>query len=301
VWTMNQNGGAYRADLQVELVGCLAPEKMLKRCCAGRRVRQMLEVIDKGSATESHPVPLLFVHGGCLSAWCWDDHFLDFFADNGYRAIAPSLRGHSGSPVSKPLNKCTIADYVDDVRSVAATLPATPVLVGHSMGGFIVQKYLESGTAPAAVLVSSAPPRSWFRTSLWSARKHPWLAVKVGLTRSFLSVYPTPAHMREVLFCAHTPEPIVERCFARLQEESLRALGWDMYLLVLVRPRRVTTPMLVLEGVDIGWGPRPARENARAYHTEAVFFPDMGHNMMLEPGWQAVAERIVGWLTARGL
>jgi hypothetical protein len=44
----------------------------------------MLEVIDKGSASKSHPVPLLFVHGAGLSAWCWDDRVLDFFADNGY-------------------------------------------------------------------------------------------------------------------------------------------------------------------------------------------------------------------------
>jgi hypothetical protein len=29
----------------------------------------MLEVIDKGSATDSHPVPLLFVHGACIAAW----------------------------------------------------------------------------------------------------------------------------------------------------------------------------------------------------------------------------------------
>jgi hypothetical protein len=43
----------------------------------------MLEVIDKGSASESHPVPLLFVHGATLAAWCWDEHLLDFFADNG--------------------------------------------------------------------------------------------------------------------------------------------------------------------------------------------------------------------------
>jgi len=65
--------------------------------------------------------------------------------------------------------------------------------------------------------------------------------------------------------------------------------------------RDVTTPMLVLEGADISWGRRPARENARAYHTEAEFLPRMGHNMMLEPGWQAVAERIDGWLAAQGL
>jgi len=261
----------------------------------------VLEVIDKGSSSEAHQAPLLFVHGATAGAWYWEENFLDFFADNGYRAVALNLRGHGGSPISKPLNKCTIADYVDDVGSVAATLPATPILIGHSMGGFIVQKYLETRTVPAAVLVSSAPPRSWFRTALWSGRKHPWLAVKAGMTRKFLRVYPTPAHMREVLFCAHTPEPIVERCFARLQEESFRALGLDMYLLNLVRPRRITTPMLVLEGADIGWGKRPVREIARAYHTEVEFFPNMGHNMMLEPGWPAVAERIDGWLAARRL
>jgi pimeloyl-ACP methyl ester carboxylesterase len=256
----------------------------------------MLEVIDKGSATESHPVPLLFVHGGAHAAWCWDDHFLDFFADNCYRAIAVSLRGHGGSPVSKPLNKCTIADYVDDVRSVAATLPATPVLIGHSVGGFVVQKYLETGT-PAAVLVSSAAPRNWF-LALWMARKRPWLNIKANVTGKHLCLYPTPAHVREVLFCAHTPEPIVEQCFTRLQEESRRAL---MGLLNRVRPPRVTTPMLVLEGADISWGPRLAKDNARAYRTEVEFFPNMGHNMMLEPGWQAVAERIDGWLTTQGL
>jgi pimeloyl-ACP methyl ester carboxylesterase len=259
----------------------------------------MLEVIDKGSFSEAHQAPLLFVHGGAHAAWCWDDHFLDFFADNGYRAIALSLRGHGGSSVSKPLNKCTIADYVDDVRSVAATLPATPVLIGHSMGGFVVQKYLETGTALAAVLVSSAAPWNWFLT-LWLTRKHPWLVIKANMTGKHLHTYPTPAHVREVLFCAHTPEPVVEQCFTRLQEESRRALR-EMSLLKRVRPQFVTTPMLVLEGADISWGPRLTNENARAYHTEAEFFPNMGHNMMLEPGWQAVAERMDGWLTTRGL
>ncbi len=43
----------------------------------------MLEVIDKGSCSQAHPVPLLFVHGGWHGAWCWDDHFLDFFAGCG--------------------------------------------------------------------------------------------------------------------------------------------------------------------------------------------------------------------------
>ncbi len=104
----------------------VTPEKMRRECHNGSKGWRVLEMIDKGSATESHPVPLLFVHGATAAAWYWEENFLDFFADNGYRAVALNLRGHGGSPASKPLNKCTIADYVDDVRSVAATLPATP-------------------------------------------------------------------------------------------------------------------------------------------------------------------------------
>jgi pimeloyl-ACP methyl ester carboxylesterase len=53
----------------------------------------MLEVIDKGSRSEAHPAPLLFVHEGYHAAWCWDVHFLNYFADKGFRAVAVSLRG----------------------------------------------------------------------------------------------------------------------------------------------------------------------------------------------------------------
>src|ERR1700682_5040956 len=88
----------------------------------------MLEVIDRGRSTESHPAPLLFVHGANHAAWCWDEHFLDYYADRGYRAVALSLRGHGNSPTSTPLRSCSPADYVDDVASVADSLPARPVV-----------------------------------------------------------------------------------------------------------------------------------------------------------------------------
>ena len=46
---------------------------------------------------------------------------------------------------------------------------------------------------------------------------------------------------------------------------------------------------------------RELHATARAYHARAEVFLDMGHNMMLEPGWQAVAERIDSWLSGQGL
>ena len=104
----------------------------------------MLEVIDRGAVSETHPVPLLFVHGAWHAAWCWEENFLGFFADRGYRAVALSLRGHGNSATEKPLRVCTVADFVEDIATVADTLPSPPVIIGHSMGGFLVQNYLQS-------------------------------------------------------------------------------------------------------------------------------------------------------------
>jgi alpha-beta hydrolase superfamily lysophospholipase len=60
--------------------------------------------------------------------------------------------------------------------------------------------------------------------------------------------------------------------------------------------------MLVLGAADDGMVTNAeVRATARAYRMEAEFFPDMGHNMMQEPAWKGVAERIDAWLRTRRL
>jgi hypothetical protein len=54
---------------------------------AFRKGNAMLEVIDNGCCSESQPTPMLFVHGANQAACCWDEHSLDFFAGQGYRAV----------------------------------------------------------------------------------------------------------------------------------------------------------------------------------------------------------------------
>ena len=261
----------------------------------------VLEVIDKGCVSESHPVPLLFVHGAWHAAWCWDEYFLSFFADKGYRALAVSLRGHGGSPTRRPLRACSLADYVEDVRLVADSLPTRPVVIGHSMGGFIVQKYLESHDAPAGVLMASMPPQGNLGSGLRWIRRHPWHFTKMSITGKALPYISTPQLARERFFSAQMPDSQVLYYAARLQEESTR-VGIDCLVLSLPRPKRVTTPLLVLGAHDDGAHTRKeVRATARAYRTEAEFFPNMGHNMMLEPGWVAVADRIHTWLGTHGL
>lgn len=261
----------------------------------------MLEVIEKGSVSEAHPVPLLFVHGAWHAAWCWDENFLSFFADKGYRAVALSFRGHGESPIDKPLRRCSVADYVEDVSLVAERLPSPPVVIGHSMGGLIVQKYLEKHAAPAGVLMTSIPPQGNLKNALRWMKHHPTHFAKMTITGKALPYINSPQLARERFFSQHTPEEDVRKYAARLQEDSSR-IGIDCLLLRLPRPKRVTTPLLVLGAEEDSAHTRDEiLATARAYSTEAEFFPDMGHNMMLEPGWAAVAECIDSWLVRRGL
>lgn len=261
----------------------------------------MLEVIDKGSLTDTHPVPLLFVHGAWHGAWCWDEHFLNFFADKGYRAVAPNLRGHGNSPSDKPLRSCSVADFVADIATVADSLPTPPVIIGHSMGGLFVQRYLETHAGPAGVLLSSMPPQGNLGATLRWLRESPVQFVKIAITGRSLPHISTPAAARAKFFSAATPEEDVVKYAARLQEGSAR-LAFDCLVLSLPRPKRVTTPLLVLGADEDGAHTRAeVLATARAYHTDAEFFPAMGHDMMLEPGWRAVAERIDSWLVGRGL
>ena len=257
-------------------------------------------MIDKGSCSDPHPVPLLFVHGGWHSALCWGN-FLDFFADAGYRAVALSLRGHGASPTAKRFHACSIADYVDDVRATADKLGGEPVLVAHSLGGFVVQRYLEDRNAPAAVLIASVPPQGVLGLAMRIWTRHPWISLRslpVGNLAGFIG---TPPLVREHLFSVHTPDDIVESCAASVQSEAVRASLIDP-LIRRVRSKRVNTPMLVLGAEEDGMVTNAeVRATARAYQTEAELFPGMGHNMMLEPGWANVAKRIHTWLRTREL
>jgi alpha-beta hydrolase superfamily lysophospholipase len=235
------------------------------------------------------------------AAWCWTENFLPYFARHGYVSCALSLRGHGGSEGRTRLRWTSLADYVSDVTQVIAHMETHPVLVGHSMGGMIVQKYLESKAAPAAVLLASAPPQGVFRATLRVAIRHPWMFAKANMAASMLPLLSTPQLAREALFSDDMPEEQVGSYFSRLQEESYRAY-LDMMGLSLPKPRRVRTPVLVLGAADDRLiSLRDVEATARAYRTRAEMFPEMAHDMMLEAGWQAVADRILSWLKGQGM
>jgi len=261
-----------------------------------------LEVITRKPQTDACPTPILFVHGMFHGAWCWDEYFLPYFAQHGYAAHALSLRGHVGSEGRERLHCTSLADYVSDLSQVGQQLPSPPVLVGHSMGGMIIQKYLQSHQSPAAVLLASVSPKGLLSATMRAFRLHPLIFIKANFTLSTYPIIGTPQRCRELFFSPDIPEEKLMTYFALMQDESFRAY-LEMILLGLLPPATITqTPLLVLGAAnDAAIFTREVEATAQRHNTQAEFFPDMAHDMMLEADWQAVADRILGWLSKQGL
>lgn len=260
-----------------------------------------LEIIAKHPPALRHPTPLLFIHGMLHGAWCWDVHFLDYFAQQGFAAHAVNLRGHGNSEGWERLRWTRIADYVEDVANAVRQLPRPPVVIGHSMGGFIVQKYLEDHEVPGAVLLSSPPPVGMFRALLRIARRRPLVFARANLTLSLRPVIATPQLAREAFFSADLPDEQLRAYWHLMQDESYMAL-LDMVALDLPNPVKVRSPLLVLGAArDNMLEPGEIAATARAYHTRSEVIPDVAHSSMLERRWRTVAERILAWLNERTL
>jgi pimeloyl-ACP methyl ester carboxylesterase len=258
-----------------------------------------LEILSKHPLESRCPTPLLFIHGMLHGAWCWDVHFLGYFAQHGFAAHAVNLRGHGKSEGREHLRWTRIADFVEDVATAVRQLPTPPVLIGHSMGGFVIQKYLEDHDLPGAVLLSSPPPAGLLGTALKIARRRPLVFAKVNLTLSLQPVIATPELAREAFFSADFPNDQLRAYWHLMEDESYRAF-LDMVALDLPKPVKVKTPLLILGAArDNMLEPSEIEATARAYHTQFEIIPDVAHNSMLETRWHTVAERILVWL--RGL
>ena len=266
---------------------------MIKREVEGLEV---LSCMSKGKTT--HATPLLFVHGSFAGAWVWDEHFLPYFAQQGYNAHALSLRGHGDSFGHEHLDAHSVHDYVDDLVTVIADLGTAPVLIGHSMGGFVVQKYLERHSVPAAVLMCSVPPQGLVAAQFSMLFQKPSMMVELNRLLGGESV--SLDVLREALFAQDIPEATLERYYRKMQQESQRAI-WDMSMFNLPAVDRMHRPPLLVLGAEHDHL-MPAflvQTTAQTYGVPSKIFRGLGHGVMLEKDWLHVAETVRDWLVAQ--
>jgi pimeloyl-ACP methyl ester carboxylesterase len=260
-----------------------------------------IELLSQVPTKIEHETPILFVHGAWHGAWCWEKYFMPYFAGKGYPVYALSFRGHGKSGGSRGLRRHRVKDYVKDIRKVVDRMQTPPILVAHSLGGLVVQKYLEKRRSPAAVLMAPVPVGGIVKMLERLMRTHPMLFLKVNLRLSLYPYVSTQKMAKEMLFSEAMGPDLVEEYYDKLQDESYLSF-LDMLFLAPIKPRLITSPVLVVAAEnDRVFYRRDMRKTARAYNHKAVIMPDMAHDMMLEKDWRKAADVILDWLAGREL
>ncbi|MCB0037540.1 MAG: alpha/beta hydrolase [Anaerolineales bacterium] len=99
---------------------------------------------------------VLFIHGNASSATFWEEIMLGL--PEGYRALAPDMRGYGETeplPIDATLG---LDDMVDDIHSLMQTLGISQYhMAGHSMGGAVVMKYALKHAAELRTITLVAP------------------------------------------------------------------------------------------------------------------------------------------------
>lgn len=256
-----------------------------------------LEVTTRKPKTSKKTPPLVFVHGAYGGAWVWDLHFLPFFAEHGYEVHALSLRGHGSSAGWEGLAFTRMRDYVQDLEQVVADLSEPPILVGHSMGGAVVQHVLSSHKPAGAVLMASVPPHGLSTSFFHTARTTPQLMTDLMQIQLFGPAAVNAQSVRRALFSDETPESTIQHCLPQMRAESSMVI---MDLLGLDLPPalpRTDVPVLVLGAENDAFVSDAAvQATARAYRTKAEICAGSAHAMMLDHCWEKVAGRVLAWL-----
>jgi pimeloyl-ACP methyl ester carboxylesterase len=243
--------------------------------------------------TLTSPRPFLFVHGAWHGPWCWEEHWAGYFRDAGHHVDAIQLGAHD-RPGNRVRIWTTIQGHVTEVRQRLAELGPRTVLVGHSMGGLIVQRVLEDSSAAGAVLLASVPRRGVMPATLRMLRRAPRATLRSISTISMWPIVASEALARQALFTPGTPDAVVKATFPRLQNESFRS-----FLNMLVRTPRssaVTTPLQVIAAEHDGLFTLTGQQDlAKAYATRLHIVAGSGHDLMLDSHWSQAAEEVLRW------
>lgn len=256
-----------------------------------------LEHLTRTPKTRIHQTPLLLQHGAWHAAWCWEG-WMDIFAEKGYEVHALSAPAHGGSDLVKGhINLHSLADYVRALETVVESISPRPVVIGHSMGGAILQKYLETHTLPGAVLLASIPAGGILAFALRQILRYPDLLISLLLWNTYGYVK-TPQRAKEQFFGPDsTVDPVAFH--QRLQRESfLVALQTMFPFASRTKVLQGKTPILALAGEkDAIFTVNEEQKTAVRYNVPLKVFPRQGHNLMVEPLAREVADYVDTWIT----
>jgi 3-oxoadipate enol-lactonase len=234
------------------------------------------------AAGDPGAIPLIFLHGIGGAARSWRQQLATF--GNRFRAIAWDMPGYGGSA---PLASVSIAALADALQQFIEQLGATsPILVGHSIGGMIVQKCLAQYPKLArAVVLAQTSPAFGKADGDWQKA---FIAARLGpLDRGETMKSLAPSLVKELV--GDDPDPngmeLARECMGSVPEASYRAMmlaliGFDQRSTLGV----ISVPTLLLSGSKDNNAPAPMMAKTATYIPGAdyVELAGVGHLANLE-------------------
>lgn len=205
---------------------------------------------------------------------------MEAVAEAGHPAHAIELPGH-GTPGSNARLWGTLTSYVDALADAVAGLGPETIVVGHSMGGTVVQRFLEKHDVGLGVLVASTPHSGALGVTLRTLRRDPLTMLRVNATLSMWPLVSTKDKVRDFFFTPSSDEADVVLVQKALQNESIMAY----FEMILRRPKpsRVSTPVRVIGAEhDAVFTVAEQQRLAAAYGTDLVLIEGAGHDVMVD-------------------
>jgi pimeloyl-ACP methyl ester carboxylesterase len=279
----------------------------------GMRLEVLRMPSSTGISNETHP-PLLFIHGSYHAAWCWKINFMPYFSAAGYETIAISVRGQGGSDRGNPQLKVSgdLESHADDlasfISSLASTYARSPVLIGHSFGGLLVEKYASQLGHPnrpniAGVALLCAVPPSGNKDIIARITKK---SLKNSFIITLAFVFRTFAKnldaCRTTFFSPDIPLEDLKKYQAELAAASpVRLLDLGSLNRVLPLPPLPAAagnlPAFVAGGEnDLVVDPPAVTEAAEYFKVKPIMWSNMAHDCMLDTRWEESAESLKMWL-----
>ncbi len=272
----------------------------------------MISTINSFSQQLASPVnnkkskTIVFIHGLFVTGNCWDEWKV-YFESKGFTCYAPAypLKNDSPQNLRKNIDKGKIETlgletiikfYKDTLHKIGGK----PILIGHSIGGNLVQLLINQGYGSAGVCIHSGPPKGlisfkWpFLKSnlplLMASKKKPYLLSHKQWKYSFTNGM--SAEQQELTYNKFlTPES------SQIAKDATTKIA-------KVDFKKPHAPLLFISGTSDHIIPASLnKRNAKKYKdkgsvTNLKNFENRNHFSIRADGWNEVAGYILTWINS---
>ena len=248
---------------------------------------------------------IVLIHGMFMNTLCWEK-WIPYYQAKGYKVLAPAwprrdksveeLRKNHPDP---ELPKLKLNNVVEHIASFIQGLDEKPAIIGHSMGGLVVQLLLQRDLAVAGVAIDPAPPAGVFTTAF------SFLRANFPAINPFLLNQPVVMSFEQFQYAFVNTLPLDEQRAAYdryaipesrgVPTSSLGAAGKIDF-------KKQHPPLLITAGEKDHIVPAVLNQSnfnkykASSSITEFKVFPGRDHFVIGEKGWDEVADYSLAWI-----